>query len=247
MSATLETTCPNCGKNLKVPAQFAGKMIRCKQCETTFEVPSPGAAKPATAKPATAKPATAKPAVPKAPDPNAPIKFQDDSPAPPTAGAHSADDDDDNPNPYGVTKDDSDVPRCPFCALELDPPDTKICLSCGYDLLERRRHGSKKVYDTTAGDYFKHWLPAIAWIVVILILISVSVLCALKMNDWLTGSFLDAEEKNDITGKTKFYLPPFCFNIWIWFFSAFIIFKGAKFAYRRLVINWRPQEVVKVT
>ena len=181
MSATLETTCPNCGKNLKVPAQFAGKMIRCKQCETTFEVPSPGAAKPATAKPATAKPATAKPAPPRATDPNAPIKFQDDPSVAETGdkSAHPAHEEE-NANPYGVTKDDSDVPRCPFCALELDPPDTKICLSCGYDLLERRRHGSKKVYETTAGDYFKHWLPAIAWIVVILILISVAQLYLLR-------------------------------------------------------------------
>ena len=44
---------------------------------------------------------------------------------------------------------------------------------------------------------------------------------------------------------TKFYIPPFCFNIWIWVISAWLSFKCAKFAIRRLVFDWRPPETRK--
>jgi len=39
---------------------------------------------------------------------------------------------------YGVTE-TSLAPRCPHCAYELDPPDAKICLHCGYHMTKRRR------------------------------------------------------------------------------------------------------------
>src|SRR3954468_11336503 len=39
----------------------------------------------------------------------------------------------DGQNPYGVTE-TSLAPRCPHCAYELDPPDARICLHCGYDM-----------------------------------------------------------------------------------------------------------------
>ena len=61
-----------------------------------------------------------------------------------------------------------DIPRCPFCAVELDPPDTKICLNCGYDLTSRKRHRTVKTYALTGGDYFKWWLPAIIWAFVLI-------------------------------------------------------------------------------
>ena len=59
------------------------------------------------------------------------------------------------------------------------------------------------------------------------------------------GPPTDSEEKNEITGKTKFYVPPFCFNIWIWVISAWLSFKCAKFVIRRLVFDWRPPETRK--
>ncbi len=242
MSAPLDVACPNCRKELKVPPEFAGKSIRCKDCKTAFKVPGgPAPARPVAAKPA--GPAPARPVAARSADPNAPIPFQDE-PAP-----KKPDDDEDEDlapgqiaNPYGVVKGDEDIPRCPFCAVELDPPDTKVCLHCGYDLLQRKRHDARVVYQTTAGDYFMHWLPAFACILAIGALVTISVICGLNMYSWLEGSFLDSEEKNDITGKTKFYLPPFCFNIWIWVISAWLSFKAGKFAYRRLVLNWRPEE-----
>ena len=254
MAEKIEIQCPNCDKAMKVPAELAGKLIRCKVCETPFEVPNPDEpkpAKPATAKPAAAKPATAKPAQAKpaqakpataAPATNAPLAFkQDDEPA---QKKKVDDDDDDDANPYVVNVDGEDIPRCPFCANELDPPDTKICLTCGYDLLNRKRRTTKKVIALTNNDYFMHWLPAIVCIGVAFTLIGLSIVVTLNMRDWMTGGLLDTDEKSETTLKSQFYVHPLCFNIWIWIFCIFFTFLCLRFAYRRLVINWMPEEVV---
>ncbi len=255
MAEKLDIACPSCGKLMKVPAEVVGKVIRCKGCAHTFAVADPAAApKPPVARPAAAKaaPVKAKPAPP-ADDPSAPLKFQDDPPAPagPPAEKKVARpfdiDEDENDNPYGVTKDDLDVPRCPFCATELDPPDTKVCLECGYNLLERKRHASKKVYETTAGDYFMHWLPAIAWIVALLLLFTLAIVSTFQMGSWLTGSFLEKDDKNPVTLQPEFYLPPFAFNLCTWVCTCFVASIGLKFVYKRLILNWKPAEVVKKT
>jgi len=265
MAEKLDIACPSCGKLMKVPAEVVGKVIRCKGCSHTFAVADPAAApKPPTAKPPVAKaapaparpapakaaPAKAKPAPPVAGD--APLRMIDDAPPIPAQEpvkiVRPFDiDEDENENPYGVEKDDLDVPRCPFCAAELDPPDTKVCLECGYNLLERKRHASKKVYETTAGDYFMHWLPAIVWIVALLLLFTLAIVSTLKMGDWLTGSFLEKDDKNEVTLKAQFYLPPFAFNLCTWVCTCFIASIGLKFIYKRLILNWKPAEVVKKT
>lgn len=238
MAATLAITCPNCRTQLKVPAEYVGKLIKCKSCQTPFEVMDPDAPKPARAAKPAPKPAAAKPAA-------KPTKPADDvlgfaeEPKP-------AKEEDDNPNPYGVIK-ESDAPRCPFCAQELDPPDTKICMYCGYDLLERKRHESRKVYDTTGGEYFMHWLPAIALILFVIILTTVNTICWLNMYDWLEGSFLERDEKNAVTLEKEYYVKPWCFSLWISIFSAFMIFYSIRFIVRRLIFNWRPEEIVKRT
>ncbi len=240
MSAPLAITCPNCQKQLKVPAEFAGKLIKCKNCQTPFEVPDPSApraarpAKPAAAKPAAAKPAAAKPAKPA----DDVLGFAEE----PKPAKHE----EENANPYGVIK-ESDAPRCPFCAKELDPPDTKICMHCGYDLLDRRRHESRKVYETTGGDYFMHWLPGIVLLIFVIGLTTLNVICWLNMYSWLEDSFLEQEEKNPITLEKEYYVKPWCFSLWISIFSAFMIFYSVRFIIRRLIINWRPPEVVKRT
>jgi hypothetical protein len=256
MAATMEIACPSCAKKMKVPEEFAGKLIRCKGCEATFEVPDPNApkkAKPTAAKPAAAKPAAAKaakPAKPKEEAADAPMKFQEEEtkPALPSQRVPKKyeEDEDDNSDPYGVNKDDElEVPRCPFCAKELDPPDTMVCLNCGYDLMARKRHGSKKVYELQTGDYLKHWLPGIIWLIIWLVVFTLIILCFIFMSSWLEGSFLEMDEKNKVTEKAQFYLPPFCFNIWIGIFGAFFLFKSGKFIVKRLIYEWRPAEKVK--
>ena len=243
MADTIAAGCPSCGKTFQVPQHLAGKTLRCKACQATFAVPpAPGAAPTPGAKPKSA-------------GADAPLRFKEDPPAAPkpappaplktTRSAATTADEDENSDPYAATHDDLDVPRCPFCAEVLDPPDTKVCLNCGYDLLDRKRHASKRVYEHTNGDYFKHWLPGIIWLAVAGGALGLSIACGLNMRAWLTGSFLDKEEKNAITDQAEFYAPPYCFNIWIWTFCAFIILKGVSFAYKRLVLNWRPVEIVK--
>jgi hypothetical protein len=237
MAATLDIACPFCAKPFKVPTELVGKVIRCKGCEQKFEVRPPASGSP--------RPATARPATPAAPAGNAPIPFKEDPPAPPPKPSASHDDDDDNPNPYGLVHDDSEIPRCPHCAQELDPPDTKICLSCGYDLIGRRRHESKKVYAHTSADWMSHLGPAIGCVVLVLALLAVNIVCWINMNDWLTGSILDAQEKNKVTGKSVFYLSPLCFNLWIGVVSAGVMWLAGKFAFIRLVWNFKPEESIK--
>ena len=231
MAELLDVNCPNCRKAFKVPAEFAGRTIKCKSCQTPFTV---GGAKPAAAKPV--KPASAKPAAPP-PEAAAPIPFKDEDEEPIVAGKAA--------NPYGVQKDDLDVPRCPFCAKELDPPDTQVCLNCGYDMLERKRHVSKKTYALTNADYFKHWLPGIACLCLIMCLISWDVTCWVKQEPIAKAMWLDSEEKNPITNKPVWYVQPWCCPLWTTLIFLYIGWRAGKVVVRRLIKQWRPEEVVK--
>ena len=67
------------------------------------------------------------------------------------------------------------------------------------------------------------------------------------MSDWLTGSFLEKDDKNPVTLKAEFYLPPFAFNLCTWVCFFFIVSLGVPFIYRRLILNCKPTEVVKKT
>lgn len=234
--------CPNCDLEMKVPDTVVGKKIKCKECEHVFVVKVPGGGSAPAAKPLPAdfkKPGPAKPKAAKPADADAPIKFADEEPK-----KKPADDDDEDANPYGVIK-EGEVARCPHCAKELDPPDTKICLNCGYDMVQRRRHESKKVYAHTQGDYALHWTPAIIWLVVMIAMIVVTVICFINMRGWMTGSFLDKEEKNAVTGETEFYVGPGCFIMLVTLITLVVCLMGGKFAYKRLVLGWKPTEVEK--
>ncbi len=228
MAATLEISCPHCSKAIKVPAELAGKTIRCKGCQETFVVKSGAAPKPAVKKSAAAPP----------PPPADVIPFKDDEPAKKPAI------DDDDANPYGVIKDDSEVPRCPFCAKELDPPDTKVCLHCGFHLTERKRRETKAVWEPTNEDYFNHLGPAFACVAAIIVMIVIDIICFINMREWLTGSILDTDEKNKITGETVFIVGPLCFNLWLGLITAGIGWVCGKFAFVRMVYHWKPEEKV---
>ncbi len=213
MADTIPVTCPECEKSMQVPAKLAGKKIRCKGCEATILVKEPKAAKPA-------KPAPA-------------------SPPPPSARPH---DDDENADPYGSQKDDLDVPRCPFCAKELDPPDTLICLSCGYDLVQRRRHESKTIHAWTQGDYLKHLAPGVACALVAIGFVALIVLSILYMPDVFAEIGLQDDKEHAITRKKEFLFPPGACTLPFVVMSLFIIYKSGFFAIKRLFIKWRPPE-----
>ena len=234
MATTITTVCPNCDGTLILPMAAAGKRVKCKHCGGA--VPVPGVA--AEVKPA-AKPAAPKPVVKAAPPPppppsedaNAPLKFKDD--------------DDENENPYGVVA-ESDVPRCPHCANELDPPDTKICLNCGYDLLTRQRHKSKKVYETTTQDKLQYRMPAFIWIGVLILLIIVTASFWMNMESWMIGGMLDNEKPNEATGRPTFIIGPNCFNVFMTVFVAFMMWMGIRVIVDKLIIHPNPAEIEKL-
>ena len=241
MADTIPVSCPSCAKGMKVPVAMAGKKIRCKECQTVLTVPMAGGSKPATAKPAPAKPA--KPVGETFKLADAPKKPA--APAPAAKKPPVDDDDDDDANPYGITANEFDTARCPFCAVELDPPDTAICLNCGYDMVQRRRHETKKIEAHTQGDYIKHLLPGIACAIVVLIFIAIIYFSLTNMGDLFRHIGLENDTKDDVTGEKKFDVPPGACSLPVIVASLFVIWKAGQFAFKRFVYNWRPVEVVQ--
>lgn len=193
--STIAVACPECKKELNVPAELAGKKIRCKGCGATFPIQAKAQAKPA------AKP---KPAPAKAPE--------------------------EGEGKFGFIEEDTKVtPRCPHCAGELDSEDAVICLHCGYNLRTRQKVEIKRVVETTPGDYFSHLLPGFVALIFIFLVIGFNLYYLLKLEDAVKGG--DYE-----------WLVYKGFKVWVVIFSLFFIFFAGKFAFRRLILNPRPEE-----
>ena len=256
MANPIDTECPNCQTVLRVPAELAGKKVKCKKCNTIFAVPSgdkpksakPVAAKPVAAKPAPAKPASAKPAKvvveDDESDQHAPLKLAKDEPLklakeePIKTSKHEEDEDDDNP--YDAIR-ENEAARCPHCAKEMDPPDAMICIHCGYDLRERRRKESKNVIELTFFDYVLHHIGAFFLLLFVIGINIGAIVCWLYMNSWI-GSWLETEESNAATGEKTHYVAPWCFSLWIEIFVIWVSWKCLKFICKRFFIDYRPQE-----
>ena len=245
MADTIPVSCPSCAKGMKVPVAMAGKKIRCKECQTVLTVPTPGGSKPATAKPAPAKPAGETFKLADAPKKPVAPKKPAAAPTPAPAAKKPPVDDDEDDNPYGITANEFDTARCPFCAVELDPPDTAICLNCGYDMVQRRRHETKKIEAHTQGDYIKHLLPGIACVIVVLIFIAIIYFSLTNMSDLFRRMDLEDDTENEVTKKKNFVVPPGACSLPVIVASLFVIWKAGQFAFKRFVYNWRPVEVVQ--
>lgn len=226
MPDTLDVTCPNCDKGLKVPAELAGKRVKCKGCQEVFTIrpPARAAGKPA------AKPAAkaAKPAP---------------RPAPPAEAANSPFIDDDDARPMEVVREE-DVARCPHCAKELDPPDAVVCHNCGYNNVTRQKAETKRVIAADATDWTSHLAPGIVAVLVIIGLIALDIFCLVNMRGWLEGSQLELDEK-DLSGNKKMLVKPGAFSTMIIAASLFVILPAIRFAIRRLVYENKPEEKVK--
>jgi hypothetical protein len=238
MPATLDVSCPECGKQLKVPAELEGKKVKCKGCESVFVIKAPKAAKP-PAKPA--KPA-AKPAAKSPPPP---------PPPPPEKSPFKDDEDEDDdlapgvaPKPMGVVREE-DVPRCPHCAKELDPPDAVICKNCGYNNMTRVKNEMKKVIASDATDWASHLGPGIIALLLVIGFIVLDIVCWVNMKSWMEGSPLEKDGTNAVTGAVEYYVKPGAFIAFIIAASLIVIVPGSRFAFRRLVMNAKPLEKVK--
>lgn len=222
MSAPVAIPCPNCKKGLNVPAQFLGKKIKCKHCEHAFVANAPSA-----------KPAAASPPPPPPPGEGKPTWDDEDEAA---AGGMA--------KPLGIIA-ESDTPRCPHCAIELDPPDAIVCTNCGFNNRTRAKAETKKVWAPTAEDWIFHLLPGILALAIAIGLIVLNVITATNMREWLEGTFLE-KEGLDAAGRKTFYIAPGAFIFFIAAISLAVFVPAAKFAYKRLVLNYRPTERIKL-
>ena len=188
MASTIVISCPQCGKQMRAPAELVGKQVRCKECRHVFVLKSAPLAK-SSPEPPTKKPSgsakEAKPIGSTAPSKGAsPAKS-----APSAAGSTKAQSSD--PKVYDVTDTDL-MPRCPYCAKELETEHQVICLNCGYNTHTRERIEPKKTFATTGGDLFLWLLPGI--LAAIGVLLSIGILLIF----WLLFQVGERERRRDL-------------------------------------------------
>ena len=207
--ATIDIACPNCGNTSKGPDTVRGKKIRCKNCEHVFMVP------------AGATVAAQKPPKPSEAITVPPETIEDEYEA--------------AKNPYGVVEENL-APRCPHCALPMEPPDAKICVHCGYHMVKRQRKERKITFERTFGDYVVWHLATVGFFFGICALIALDVVCglivfpAMMENSWLEG-----------------IVPTGCFTVWLVVMSLFFIWKMGKFIILKRLMHFSPPEEEKKT
>jgi hypothetical protein len=238
MADTTPIPCPECKKVLNVPEKVLGKKIKCKDCDTAFvaEAPKKGV-KPS-------KPGGA--AKPKKEEPEPPPKPE--APKPP-ASRYDDDDESDGkpPKALGTVDEGEDVARCPHCAKELEPPTAIICIHCGFNNVTRTKAESKKVWAPDANDWMSHLAPGLGALAIFIALIVLNIVCIMKMEDWMTDGaldFLKSEEKG-LDGKIKFAVKPGAFMTFVLAGTIIPMIKTARFAFKRLAIEYQPTEQVK--
>ncbi|HLW67950.1 MAG TPA: hypothetical protein VKS79_21715 [Gemmataceae bacterium] len=209
--ATIDITCPNCGNTSKGPDTVRGKKIRCKNCEHVFLVPE--AATVAARKPT--KPAEEKTLPPQ------PVEDEDEIAK----------------IPFGMVEENL-APRCPHCALPLDPPDSAICLHCGYHMRKRTRAAKKVVFEHTFGDYVMWHLPTVGYFFLICILLGLDALCVIRWYPDLVENSL----VGDVFGEP---LSRSCMSLWTVVISLFFIWKMGKFIIVKRLMHFTPPEEEK--
>lgn len=208
-AAAIKLTCPQCNKTLQVPPVLQGKKVRCSGCTATLLVP-------AAAAPAAAKAAAAKAEAP-APPPTKPDGMTNEE-----WGVITG---------YGLKK-ESDAPRCPFCANDLEDERQVVCLNCGYNLLTRDRLPQRVLQPVTLGQHLLWLLPGIACLLVALLFVGLIVAIWTGTPD-LSPIYMDWIQ----TMKwSRVYSTVAC---------LFVIWSTGYFAFRRLVLNFHPPEVEK--
>jgi DNA-directed RNA polymerase subunit RPC12/RpoP len=210
--ATIAISCPKCEKEIKAPADLAGKKIRCKECLHVFVVKAAAPAGKAAAKGDKSA---------KAPKPK-----ETKAAAPPP------DDTDRDDKAYNVT-DHEFLPRCAYCAKEMEAEDQVVCLNCGYNHMTRERIKTEKTYEPTGGEWTIHLLPGILCALLTLSLIGGIVVY------WAVFPKLAAEHDSDWWNPIVFGLPA---RIWDSVISLFVGFFTGKFAIKRLILHTRPPE-----
>lgn len=220
----IRITCPDCQQQMTVPDSVRGKKVRCKGCGGV--VPVPGA--PIKDTRVRTEQAQAKAAASAAEEEATIAK-----------------------NPYGVTE-MSLAPRCPHCAYELEPPDARICLHCGYDMIQRNRQPSIKTYERTFGDWSLWLLPGIGCLLAFFAIIGFCIyyhyyLPSDLFSRWdqnysaARGDRFETVSKTLDESWTALMFHP-GIEVWLYVICLWLMWKCAKFAFRRLVLNYLPPE-----
>ena len=227
MADNILITCPGCGKQMKVPETTAGKKIRCPGCKGAVPVPA-GKGKAADTRLTTEQVQRRLAAQ----------RMEEEIAR----------------DPYAV-QEMSMAPMCPFCAFELDPPDARICLNCGYDMVQRARVASKKVYERTASDFILWHLPTLACFLAI-----VAMVCGfIYYHYWLPEVVLDSKAAAELAKDRWEYLSlenenvqfvGFMFHpgieLWLVVVGLFLSWKCGKFVFKRLFFHFLPEEHLKI-
>jgi hypothetical protein len=266
MAIVIEIPCPECERILKVPESAFGKKIKCRHCGAKIEVeqidlvelddeededekPRKMAKKRKEEKPEKPAVKASKPGGAVKPKKEEPKKEEPKKEEPaPAPSTYQFDEDEGEggatPKALGVVYEGEDVPRCPDCAAELDPPDAKVCKECGFNNVTRTRAEFKKTWAPTGEDYFHHLLPGVLALIGCIGLIVLDIVCLLNMRDWMTDTFLQKDDK-DAQGEIAFFVKPGAFITFIWAATLMPIIGMGNFAVKRLIINNQPEEKVK--
>lgn len=222
MPATITITCPACKKSLKGPAEIEGRKIRCKLCNHTFVAKTVAAAS-AKAAPSPSSPPVDEEMLPPTEPPGAPPI--------PVKAKKTEEAKKDEPAPlYDFVADKTDnVARCPQCAYEMESEEAIVCLKCGYNLLTRKRLEMVKTYQTTFMDWvFWLSLPILNAVIALFCVFLIVFLWLLMPNwfpdSWFNGLFVQ------IYGSVML---------------AFIGWITGKYAFKKLVYEFRPPEKIK--
>lgn len=246
MATTFVIACPECGKQVKVSDEHVGKRVKCKECGAVYPVKGPADA-PAAAKgpppvPGKAKVTQAKATQVKPPPP--PTKAEVPPPPDdiPVSGYKFVDDDDDPnaPKQYTVEQDESTLPRCPFCAKEMESHDALICLNCGYNTRTRMRPEIKQVYQNTGTQVFLWLLPGIICVLVMIALLVWYIIFWMNIEGWMEDSWFEDEK-----GPPTTYLGglgPGFLRLYLFLFTAACYVPLVRFSIKRLIRNNKPQE-----
>lgn len=244
MATTFVIACPDCGKQVKVSDEHVGKRVKCKECGTVYPVkapaakgPPPAPGKPKATKAQAGKGTRVKPPPPptKAEAPEAPAEVE------PAGYRYVEDDEDPNaPKQYTVQQDESTLPRCPFCAVEMESAEALICLNCGYNTRTRQRPEVRQVYAPTAMEWFLWWLPAILCILIMIGMLVWYIIFWMRIEGWMADSWFEDEP-----GPPRTFLGglgPGFMRLYLGLFTAFCYVPLIRFVVKRLIKNPRPPE-----
>ena len=220
MPESILITCPDCKKQLKGPAELAGKKIRCKSCGYIFTVKGGPAAK-SSRDPQPAK-ATAAHAAKTKPSP--PVKTKAAEPVPPKRESPPPTHPEDKEGKIAYQLTDVVLGhRCPQCAAELESDDAIICLNCGYNTQTRTRTQTVMTIESTTPEWIRWLAPGV--LCALVVLIAIGAICYV----WIA-----------LRGMEGWWVFPT--QVYGSVFAAFAGWLAGRFAFKRLIRNYHPPE-----